>query len=192
MGRNAQPVELLMAKGKKHLTKAEIEERKNNEIKVGNNKLTCPSYVKNNAIAYKKWKEVIKIYKDIDFVSSGDIGLLSRYCMTFSEYENLLKIRETMNVLEFDYEEMEDTVEILSEKFTARKINNLIKKINYLLSTDGLLSLETAINKKMDMLIKMEDRLFLNPLSKVKNVPKQVKVEEQPEGRWTKFGGRSG
>ena len=192
MGRNAQPVELLMAKGKKHLTKAVVEERKSNEIKVGNNKLMCPSYVKNNAIAYKKWKEIIKIYKDIDFVSSGDVGLLSRYCMTFSEYENLLKIRETMNVLEFDYEEVEDTTEILSEEFTARKINNLIKKINYLLSTDGLLSLETAINKKMDMLIKMEDRLFLTPLSKVKNVPKQVKVEEQPEGRWTKFGGRSG
>jgi hypothetical protein len=25
----------------------------------------------------------------------------------------------------------------------------------------------------MDMLIKMEDRLFLNPLSKVKNIPKK-------------------
>lgn len=189
MGRNAQPVELLMAKGKKHLTKAEIEERKNNEIKLGNSKLTCPSYVKNDAIAYKKWKEIIKIYKDIDFVSSGDVGLLSRYCMTFSEYENLLKVREKTAVLEYDIEEIEMTKEILSEEFTTRQLNNLIKKINYLISTDGLLSIETAINKKMDMLIKMEDRLFLNPLAKVKNVPKQVKVEEQPESRWTKFGG---
>ena len=67
-----------------------------------------------------------------------------------------------------------------------------MKKIDYLLSSDGLLTLESAINKKMDMLIKMEDRLFLNPLAKVKNVPKQVKVEEAPESRWTKFGGRSG
>ena len=32
MGRNAQPVDLLVAKGKKHLTKAEIESRKENEI----------------------------------------------------------------------------------------------------------------------------------------------------------------
>lgn len=192
MGRNAQPIELLVAKGKKHLTKAEIEERKNSEIKVGTSKLTCPSYVKNDSIAYKKWKEIIKIYKDIDFVSSGDVGLLSRYCMTFSEYENLLKIREKTAVLEYDIDEIEKTVEILSEELTTRQLSNLIKKLNFLISTDGLLSIETAINKKMDMLIKMEDRLFLNPLAKVKNVPKQVKAEEQPQSRWAKFGGRSG
>lgn len=190
MGRNAQPVELLKAKGKKHLTKAEIEERKNNEIKVGTSKLTCPSYVKNDAIAYKKWKEIIKIYKDIDFVSSGDTGVLSRYCMTFSEYENLLKIRATVAVLDFNIDEESETSEVLSEDLSERKINNLIRKINFILSTDGLLSLETAINKKMDMLIKMEDRLFLNPLAKVKNVPKQVKVEdEENKSKWSKFGG---
>jgi len=40
-----------------------------------------------------------------------------------------------------------------------------------------LLRIETAINKKMDMLIKMQDRLFLNPLAKVKNVPKKEKVK---------------
>ncbi len=188
MGRNAQPIELIRAKGKKHLTKAEIDERKNNEIKVGSNKLICPSYVKNNAIAYKKWKEIIKIYKDIDFVSSGDVGLLSRYCMTFSEYENLLKIRETMNVLEFNSDESEDTIEILSGEYNAKKINNLINKINYLLSTDGLLTLETAINKKMDMLIKMEDRLFLNPLAKIKNIPRKPK-DEAPKNKFGKFVG---
>lgn len=192
MGRNAQPVELLMAKGKKHLTKAEIEQRKNNEIKVGNSKLTCPSYVKNDSIAYKKWKEIIKIYKDIDFVSSGDVGLLSRYCMTFSEYEDLLRKREKVNVLEYDFEEIEMTKEILSEELSIKKLNNLIKKIDFLIATDGVISIDKQIDKKSDMLIKMEDRLFLNPLAKVKNVPKQVKVDEQPESRWSKFGGRSG
>ena len=192
MGRNAQPIELLMAKGKKHLTKAEIEERKNNEIKVGTNKLICPSYVKNDSIAYKKWEEIIKIYKDIDFVSSGDVGLLSRYCMTFSEYEDLLKKRKKINVLEYDFEEIEMTKEVLSEELSIRQLNNLIKKINFVTSTDGIISIDREIDKKSDMLIKMEDRLFLNPLSKVKNVPKQVKSEEEPESRWTKFGGRNG
>ena len=46
MGRNAQPVDLLVAKGKKHLTKAEIESRKENEIKLGNKKLICPGFIK--------------------------------------------------------------------------------------------------------------------------------------------------
>lgn len=177
-----------MAKGKKHLTKAEIEQRKNNEIKVGNSKLTCPSYVKNDSIAYKKWKEIIKIYKDIDFVSSGDVGLLSRYCMAFSEYENLIKMRKNINILDFNAEDEEE----IYEAFPEYRVKYILKKIEYILSSDGLLTLESAINKKMDMLIKMEDRLFLNPLAKVKNVPKQVKVDEQPESRWGKFSGRSG
>jgi len=32
----------------------------------------------------------------------------------------------------------------------------------------------------MDMLIKMEDRLFLNPLAKVKNIPKAESKKEDP------------
>lgn len=189
MGRNAQPIDLLQANGKKHLTKAEIEQRKNNEIKIGGSKLICPSFIKNDVEAYKKWKEITKIYKDIDFVSSGDVGVLARYCMTFSEYQNLLKIRSTMSVLDLDTDEEVTTAEILAEEYSIRKVNKLINKINYILSTDGLLSIETAINKKMDMLIKMEDRLFLNPLAKVKNVPKATKDDDTPQSKWSKYGG---
>lgn len=188
MGRNAQPIDLLVANGKKHLTKAEIEKRKQSEIKIGNNKLTCPNFVKNDVIAYKKWKEIIKIYKDIDFVSSGDVGFLARYCMTFSEYENLIKIRKNVNVLDFNAEDEEETYKALEEAPEYR-VKYILKKIEYLLSSDGLLTLEAAINKKMDMLIKMEDRLFLNPLAKVKNVPKQPKQEDKPASKWSKFGG---
>lgn len=36
MGRNAKPIDLIMADGnKRHLTKAEIEHRKNTEIRFG-------------------------------------------------------------------------------------------------------------------------------------------------------------
>lgn len=186
MGRNAQPIDLLVANGKKHLTKAEIDFRKKSEIKIGDNKLKCPDFVKNDLIAYKKWKEILKVYKDIDFVSSGDIGLLARYCMSFSEYENLLTIRKNIGSLTFDPEDELDTDEVLSEVMTERRKQQLFKKINYILSTDGLLTMETAINRKMDMLIKMEDRLFLNPLAKIKNVPKAP--EENPkENKFGKF-----
>ena len=70
MGRNAKPINLLVAQGKKHLTKAEIDKRRKAEIKLGNNKLLCPNYIKSNVNAYKKWKQIIKIYKEVDFVSS--------------------------------------------------------------------------------------------------------------------------
>jgi len=91
MGRNAIPIDLLVANGKKHLTKAEIEIRKESEVKLGNSKLMCPSYIKNNVIAYKKWKEITKIYKEVDFVSSADAGLLARYCQSHNRHCTLAR-----------------------------------------------------------------------------------------------------
>lgn len=193
MGRNAQPIEILQANGKKHLTKAEIQQRKDSEIRLGDKKLTCPDFVKSDVEAYKKWKEILKIYKDFDFVSSGDVGLLARYCKTFSEYKELLKAYQRVSEIHYDCLELDDYLDEFDEEGKARFGYKIKKQLRDLFSISGILTIETAINKKMDMLIKMEDRLFLNPLAKVKNVPKQVKEkEEEPSSKWGKFGGQSG
>lgn len=191
MGRNAQPIEILQANGRKHLTRAEIEKRKQSEIKVGDSKLKCPDFVKKDIVAYKKWKEILKIYKEVDFVSSGDTGLLARYCMTFSEYESLLGARE--RIAASNSITIEDKSEICADfalegSYTIDQVKKIINIVEYYVSLNGQLDVETAINKKMDMLIKMEDRLFLNPLAKVKNVPKKQKDDNKPESKWVKFG----
>ncbi|MFC8150354.1 hypothetical protein ACFUP3_11670 [Bacillus paralicheniformis] len=43
MARPRQPVDLLLVKGKKNLTKQEIEERRKQEIKAPNDKVKAPS-----------------------------------------------------------------------------------------------------------------------------------------------------
>jgi phage terminase small subunit len=168
-GRNAKPIDILVAQGKKHLTKSEIEQRKKSEIKLGNNKLKCPDFVKNDVEAYKKWKEITKVYKDADFVSTGDTGLLGRYCMTFSEYLKLLDQKKRIDRFEIDYEK-------LSEHFDVE----LLEGLDTFFKFEPVMQLDSAINKKMDMLIKMEDRMFLNPLAKVKNVPKREEPKADP------------
>lgn len=186
-GRNAKPISLHMAGGNpSHLTKAEIARREKSEIKIGDNKLRCPDFVKKDPIANKKWREVIKIYKDVDFVSSGDVGLLARYCMSFGEYQNLLSIRNNLAMLDFAAEELEEARDAFDAELTERQKQKLFNKIDYIISADGLLTIETAINKKMDMLIKMEDRLFLNPLAKIKNIPKQP-GEDTKINKFSKF-----
>ncbi len=178
VGRNAKPVTLHIAqKNPNRLTKAEIARRQKSEIKLGDQKLKCPDYVKNDVSAYAKWKEIIKIYKDIDFVSSGDVGLLGRYCVTFSEYRRLLDHRAKIDNIDMP---SSDEEELLEEHMDEDDVASLLNKINYIISVDGVLKIDAAINKKMDMLIKMEDRLFLNPLSKVKNVPKKEPEKTDP------------
>ena len=143
--------------------------------------MRCPDYVKRDIQAFKKWKEIIKVYKDVNFVSSGDIGMLARYCMTHSEYLRLLDTRNRITSLQIDWKKYSD---LLPEDFRFA--------IYELLESSVDLQLESAINKKMDMLIKMEDRLFLNPLSKVKNVPQKPKESKAPS-KFGRFGsGKSG
>lgn len=180
MGRNGQPIDILTANGKKHLTKEEIQQRKDSEIKVGadtkTKSLRCPDYVKGDLNAFKRWKEIIKIYKDVDFVSSGDVCFLARYCMTFSEYLRLLDQKKRIERFEIDYER-------LLERFDAE----LLEGLDAFFRFEPVMQLDTAINKKMDLLMKMEDRSFLNPLSKVKNVPQKPKEDKVPS-RFGRFG----
>lgn len=162
MGRNAKPVSLHIAEGNPNrLTKAQIQQRQQSEIKLGKNdlsKVKPPEFIKRNTVAYSHWKQCMKEYKEaaeegIEILASSDIDLLALYCMTYTEYLGLLDL---------------DTSDFETE-----------------------MKRQTAINKKMDMLMKMQDRLFLNPLAKVKNVPKP-KEKERPESKFSKFGGGRG
>ena len=45
MARPREPINLLEAKARKHLTKAEIEERKKSEVKAPSDKIKVPSYL---------------------------------------------------------------------------------------------------------------------------------------------------
>jgi phage terminase small subunit len=174
-GRRGQPIDILVAKGKKHLTIEEKKRRKEFEIKLGDKELLCPAYVKNDVTAFSKWREIKHIYKDVDFVSSGDTGLLGRYCMTFSEYFKLLDRMKRIKNISDNSDDLENYIDD-SDEFDHKIKRQLMDMI----STDGILRLEMAINKKQDLLLKMEDRMFLNPLAKVRNVPKKEPEKVDP------------
>ncbi|MBU3145735.1 P27 family phage terminase small subunit [Clostridium sp. CF012] len=185
-GRNGKSINLHIAEGNpSHLTKAEIKHRKESEMQIGSSTIKCPSYIKENINAYIKWKEIIKLYKDTKIISSGDITFLARYCMAFSEYIELLERKKRINHISENCDDLIDYIEN-SDEFDFR----IQKQLKDMVSTEAILKIDTAINKKMDLLIKMEDRSFLNPLAKVKNIPKAP--EEKPTNKFDKFGSRNG
>lgn len=184
-GRPAKPIELHLLNGnKRHLTKVEIEQRKKSEVQLGEHKLVCPPYVRHDKNAYKKWKEIVKLYKDIDFVSSADVGLMARYCMAFSEYINLTEHRKVCATIRVDTENGEDTdmLEVLAAKYPVKTAVKMFEKIEYTFSLSGVLAVDKALNAKMSALVQMEDRLFLNPLAKIRNVPKKEVKQDDPLG----------
>jgi len=181
MGRHAKPIALHIAEGNPtRLTKAEIKARQENEIKLGNTNLKgvkAPEYVRLDVIAYTKWQSVMKNYKDaanqgIEVITTSDVEVLAKYCTTYSEYLSLIDRRRRIDNIDFVGLDPK-----LMNSLKGEKRNSM----NELLRLKEILSLESAINKKHEILIKLEDRLFLNPLAKVKNVPKKEKEKPKNE-----------
>lgn len=168
-GRHARPVQLHLLQGNpSRLTKAEIAQRQESEIRFGSQEFKATMRIRKDKIAKAKWKEVVGLYLDygVEFVSTSDAAIIERYCLTYSEYMKLVDVRAEI------------------EAVALRKGADVVSTYK----TQDMLGIDNALNKKSDMLTKLEDRLFLNPLAKLKNVPKQEKAEDQPEPMKAMFG----
>lgn len=84
-----QPIELIQAKGAKHLTKAEIQERQDREIKPITDNITAPDYLT------KKQKETFyKIadqLKRLKIMGETDVDALARYVTANDLYVTAVK-----------------------------------------------------------------------------------------------------
>ncbi|EPY2281799.1 phage terminase small subunit P27 family [Clostridium sporogenes] len=89
MARPRQPTDLLLVKGKKHLTKAEIEDRKSKEIKAPSDKVKAPSYLP--ADLKKEFNKIAKELKEIGIITNLDIDALARFIIAKKMYLELTK-----------------------------------------------------------------------------------------------------
>lgn len=89
MGRNKLPVALVQARGKKHLTKAEIKEREETEIKPITDDIIAPGYLT------KKQKETFYNIADklekLKIMGETDVDALGRYITANDFYINAVK-----------------------------------------------------------------------------------------------------
>ena len=89
MAGQRQPLELIQAKGSKHLTKAEIQERQEREIKPITDDIIAPSYLT------KKQKDefykIAKQLKKLKIMGETDVDALARYIIAKDFYINAVK-----------------------------------------------------------------------------------------------------
>lgn len=94
MAGQRQPINLVAVKGKKHLTKAEIEERKNTEVVAPCDKVRPPSYL--TADQKKKFRKVAKELLAIDLIANIDCDALARLVIAQDQYLEITEqIRNT-------------------------------------------------------------------------------------------------
>ncbi|MGG1483498.1 phage terminase small subunit P27 family [Peribacillus castrilensis] len=84
MGRASQPVSLLEFKGKKHLTKKEIEERKAREIKAASDKVKPPKYLTPDL--KREFKKIANELVQIGIMTNLDNDALARFLLAQKMY----------------------------------------------------------------------------------------------------------
>lgn len=87
-GRQKQPVDLMLVKGKTHMTKAEIEKRKSEEVKAPADKIRAPSYLPNDL--KREFRKLAKELVEINIMSNLDIDALARFIMSRRLYNDLM------------------------------------------------------------------------------------------------------
>ncbi|MGY6209720.1 phage terminase small subunit P27 family [Cytobacillus firmus] len=89
MARPRQPTDLLLVKGKKHLTKEEIAKRKASEVKAPADKVRAPSYLPNDL--KKEFRKIAKELLDIEIITNLDVDALARFIISRKMYLELTK-----------------------------------------------------------------------------------------------------
>lgn len=160
-GRKAQPIELMVLRGATHLTKEEIERRKQAEddLKSGIVKFHPSDQVLTNPIAKATFVKLLALYQDIDYVEGLDEAIINRYCLMTAEADRVQDLLIKM-------ENSVDDCETQGQKVSLYK---------------AIASAEITVGRIRDRLLQMEDRLFMNPTSRVRNVPKKEKPKQVSE-----------
>ncbi len=92
MAGQKQPIDLVIAKGKKHLTKQEIKTRKEQEINVPFVDIQAPKYLSKKLT--DEFYEVAEKLKSLNIMTELDEDCLARYLLSKNNY---LKITKKLN-----------------------------------------------------------------------------------------------
>lgn len=83
-GNQKQPIDLIIAKGKKHLTKQEIEDRKNSEVKVNFTNVTPPDYLDDEQ--KQEFLRISNILLTVGIMTELDEDCLAHYLIANTNY----------------------------------------------------------------------------------------------------------
>ena len=114
MAGQRQPIELVLAKGNKHLTKAEIKERRKSEVKPLAGDIAPPVYLTKKQKA--EFNSIAAKLKDLKIMGETDIDALARYVVANTFYIGAVKKLRSKEVRE-DPELFESWLKIQEKLF---------------------------------------------------------------------------
>lgn len=121
MARPRDPVDLLVAKGKKHLTKAEIAERKAKEVKPCTDNIKAPGYL--TPAQKARFNTLASQLLKIKIMGETDVDTLARYVAAQSLYEQATKkLRAEMQLADVDIDKVEQLAKLQDRYFKQAQV----------------------------------------------------------------------
>lgn len=107
MANTKQPVDLLIAKGKKNLTKNEIKMRREQEVKAKSDNIKPPAYLRSISLSLeKKFDELATQLVGLKIMSNLDCDALARYIAAEYQYQKTVKKAGKMSPINPMYYDM--------------------------------------------------------------------------------------
>ncbi len=160
-GNQKQPINLIIAKGKKHLTRAEIEERQKTEIHTDHVNVKPPDYLNEEEV--KEFYRISQILLDIGIITELDEDCLAHYLISNSSY---IKYTKKIRALED---------ELLEAKRTDRKAKLKSEIDTYLTYQDKALKQCRACANDLGLSISSRAKLVM---PQPKDPPKENKFNK--------------
>ena len=89
MGRQKEPINLIVAKGKSKWSKAEVEERRSSEVQPCTDDIAAPSHL--TASQKKRFDKIAGQLQKIKIMGETDVETLARYVVIQENYERTVK-----------------------------------------------------------------------------------------------------
>ncbi|MEE6450518.1 phage terminase small subunit P27 family [Gottfriedia acidiceleris] len=102
MARPRQPIDLLVFKGKKNLTKSEIQERKDQEVKAPSDKVKAPAYLSKEL--KREFKKIADELLQIGIMTNLDVDALARFLIARNMYVKISTQLMELDPLEADFD----------------------------------------------------------------------------------------
>lgn len=132
MARPRQPIDLIAAKGRKHLTKQEYEERKNSEVVAPTDNIKAPLFLSKKE--REKFDEIAKQLMDLNIMSNLDCDVLARYIRAETEYikvsKQLSKIKFVPDKMSMEEEEIQLATQYEKYNYLSKIQNRFMKACN--------------------------------------------------------------
>ena len=151
MAGQRQPIELLLAKGKKNFSKAEIEERKAKEVKANTDNIKPPAYLSKELIP--NFEYIANQLIDIGIMTNLDCEVLARYVMLENQFQQISSKLLQLNIDDEEYYKFCNLQEKIFKQ--VRQVGNDLG-----LSISSRCKLVVPSKEKEEKELSIEDKLF--------------------------------